>query len=214
MGGTIEAIEDVGAEIELIAINASIKAAHTGTAGAALGVLALAIQRLSADARRQTDAVARILKTIFEASRTLQETASRHNDQSASRQVVEELDSALGGTRACSQRSLALFQGLRDASASLGERAAAIARGIDFDTDIGPRLAAIRRALLEQASVASAHAPAGGGRSARLRGLYDQYTMEAERAVHEAALGLAPTAATPAGATDTGGAFGDNVELF
>ncbi len=219
MGGTIEAIEDVGAEIELIAINASIKAAHTGTAGAALGVLALAIQRLSVDARRLTDDVARILKTIFEASRTLQETASRHNDQSASRRVVDELDGALGGTRACSERSLTLFADLRDQSAALGERAAGIARGIDFDKDIGARLAAIRRTLTEQAAVAGDHAPPGGGRSARLRGLYDRYTMEAERAVHEAALGLAPGAAAkpaagPAAATDTAGAFGDNVELF
>ena len=63
-------------------------------------------------------------------------------------------------------------------------------------------------------------APDGGsGRSARLRQLYDRYTMEAERAVHEAAFGLeggaAATTASAGGAKgEASGEFGDNVELF
>lgn len=220
MGGAIEAIEEVGAEIELIAINASIKAAHTGEAGAALGVLALAIQRLSVDARRQTDAVAAILTKISQASQTLQETASRHNDQSASWRVVDELDAALAATRDNAARTAKLFADLQGASLRLGDDAAAVVGGVDFDRAIGERLAAIRKTLDEQVAAARRYAPQGGsGRSARLRTLYDRYTMEAERAVHEAAFGLAPAgAAQPAAATETvpaeTGEFGDNVELF
>ncbi len=220
MGDSIEAIEEVGAEIELIAINASIKAAHTGEAGAALGVLALAIQRLSVDARRQTDAVAAILKDIFNASKTLQENASRYNDQSESWRVVGELDAVLADAGVASRRSLELFGKLRDASATCGAHAARVAEGITFDRDIGARLETIRSALREQVDGARTLVPEGGsGRSARLRQLYDQYTMEAERAVHEAAFGLAATPAVSAGAAEEGeagqtGEFGDNVELF
>lgn len=220
MGGAIEAIEEVGAEIELIAINASIKAAHTGEAGAALGVLALAIQRLSVDARRQTDAVAAILTNISKASQTLQETASRHNDQSASWRVMDELDTALVSARDDAARMTRLFGELQSASATLGDEAARVAAGIDFDRDIGAKLADIRRTLEAEVGSAREFAPQGGlGRSHRLRALYDRYTMEAERAVHEAAFGLsAPASAGPGGGggaqTDETGEFGDNVELF
>ena len=220
MGGSIEAIEEVGAEIELIAINASIKAAHTGEAGAALGVLALAIQRLSVDARRQTDAVAAILRNIAQASETLQANAGRHNDQSEAWRVVEGLDGVLAEARESSQRCLALFASLQSASASVGDRAAQVGAGIDFDRDIGRRFAAIRRTLDDQVAMARKFAPDGGrGRSARLRQLYARYTMEAEREVHEAAFGLeggaAATTASAGGAKgEASGEFGDNVELF
>jgi methyl-accepting chemotaxis protein len=218
MGDSIEAIEEVGAEIELIAINASIKAAHTGEAGAALGVLALAIQSLSAEARRQTDAVAGILKDISMASKALQENARQYNDQSESWRVIGELDTVLAETSGTASRSQMLFSTLKTASAALGGRAMDIASGIDFDKDIGARLQAIGKTLNDQASQARTLAPDGGkGRSARLRALYDRYTMEAERAVHEAAFGLsAPAAKTSkrkAVAADSG-EYGDNVELF
>lgn len=62
MGNFVVDIEDVGAEIKLIALNASIKAARTGEQGRALGVLAMAIQRLSSEAREQTQAVSDALR--------------------------------------------------------------------------------------------------------------------------------------------------------
>ena len=222
MGGSIEAIEEVGAEIELIALNASIKAAHTGEAGAALGVLALGIQHLSADARRQTDAVAAILGDIAKASQTLQDTAGEHNDQSETWRVVGALDAALADVAATSEACRSLFVHLDEESGSHGARAETVGRAIAFDRDIGGHLAALRRTLEEQVALARSVVPEGGrGRSVRLRELYDRYTMEAERAVHETAFGLTPaaadaTAAMPASreqpANEDG--FGDNVELF
>jgi len=218
MSGTIEAIEEVGAEIELIAINASIKAAHTGTAGAALGVLALAIQRLSVDARHQTDAVTRILGDISNAAKVLQDNASQYNDQSEAWRVVGQLDSVLADTANTSCRCHTLFGSLQNASVSLGSKAMEVANSIDFDKDIGKRLVAIRRKLEEQVAKARTLVPDGGkGRSARLRELYDRYTMEAERAVHEAAFGRAAPQRVASGQDQSAGEtgeFGDNVELF
>jgi methyl-accepting chemotaxis protein len=230
MSGAIEAIEEVGAEIELIAINASIKAAHTGTAGAALGVLALAIQRLSADARRQTDAVARILGNIASASNGLQENASRYNDQSEAWRVVGELDAVLGETTQSAARCQELFTALRNASRDWGGRADELSRRIVFDREIGRALSDVRRVLDGQIDAARKIAPGGGkGRSARLRQLYDRYTMEAERDVHEAAFGASGRAKALPGrtralpgrqavaadpASDAASEFGDNVELF
>jgi methyl-accepting chemotaxis protein len=218
MGQSIEAIEEVGAEIELIAINASIKAAHTGDAGAALGVLATAIQHLSADARRQTDAVTRILGDISNASMILQDNAQRYNDQSEAWRVIGELDAVLADMGGAVSRGEALFAALSRASAEYGDRAKAVSRGIDFDRDLVKRLTDIGKILEDQVRQARVLVPDGGaGRGARLRALYDRYTMEAERAVHEAAFGLEP--ATPGlGPADApspdAGEFGDNVELF
>lgn len=218
MGESIEAIEVVGEEIELIAINASIKAAHTGEAGAALGVLAKAIQRLSADARRQTDAVSRILGDISSASKGLQENASRYNDQSEAWRVIDELDAALLDMAARVRRGDTLFASLSSASVEFGNQARSVSDGIDFDRDLVARLQGIRETLDAQSVEARGIAPDGGaGRGARLRALYDRYTMEAERAVHEAAFGIAPAGdggSTAPDHPDAADEFGDNVELF
>ena len=164
--------------------------------------------------------MAAILRDIAQAAETLQANAGRHNDQSEAWRVVEGLDGVLAEARESSQRCLTLFASLQSASASVGDRAAQVGAGIDFDRDIGQRLAAIRRTLDDQVAMARQIAPDGGsGRSARLRQLYDRYTMEAHRAVHAAACGLEAGAAAAATASDgaageASGEFGDNVELF
>ena len=78
MASFVGDIEEVGSEIELIALNASIKAAHTGSEGAALGVLAMAIQGLSVEAREMTGRVSDILKAITEVSDKLQSNAASY----------------------------------------------------------------------------------------------------------------------------------------
>lgn len=219
MGQSIEAIEEVGSEIELIALNASIKAAHTGQAGAALSVLATAIQRLSADARRQTDAVTRILGDISNASKALQETARRYNDQSEAWGVIGELDTVLADVAETESQCDGLFAVLSQASAEFGSRARLVGRGIDFDKDLVQNLTRIRDALAEQVEQAHRIAPVGAaGRGSRLQELYDRYTMDAERAVHEAAFGLAADSEAAEGPVqaipEETGEFGGNVELF
>lgn len=67
----VSEIEEIGTEIEIIALNARIKAAHTGLNGLALGVLAEEIQKLSIDAKVETVTVAKILYDIAEISKKL-----------------------------------------------------------------------------------------------------------------------------------------------
>lgn len=64
-------IEEIGEEVELLAINANIKAAHTGSEGAALGVIADSIQTLSSEAMEQTILVSKPLKKITNEAQTL-----------------------------------------------------------------------------------------------------------------------------------------------
>ena len=60
----VDEIEEIGTEIELIALNARIKAAHTGEEGAALGVLAEEVKNLSVHGRRQSTDISRGLQEI------------------------------------------------------------------------------------------------------------------------------------------------------
>ncbi len=76
----IGTIEEVGTEIELIALNARVKAAHLGNNGAALGVLAEEIQKLSIDAKVQTSQTFGVLESIDSLSSELRSemTSTRH----------------------------------------------------------------------------------------------------------------------------------------
>ncbi len=64
-------IENIGDEIEIIALNAIIKAAHVGNEGSALGILAESIQRLSIEAKLQTGSITKKLNIVNEISQTL-----------------------------------------------------------------------------------------------------------------------------------------------
>jgi methyl-accepting chemotaxis protein len=82
-------IEEVGTEIELIALNAIVKAARTGSEGAALGVLAESIQKLSFTAKSHTGFTSKILKDISDTSLKLKENiGTNYFDDASSRFVT------------------------------------------------------------------------------------------------------------------------------
>lgn len=94
----LQSIEEIGEEVELLAINASIKAAHTGSEGAGLGVIADAIQKLSSEAMNQTIRVAKPLKQITEDAEKL--TLGNDSDFNNSvekeiKKITEEMESTL-----------------------------------------------------------------------------------------------------------------------
>ena len=76
----VDEIEDIGTEIELIALNARIKAAHTGIAGAALGVLAEEIKNLSAHGREETILITSSLHGIGSLAADLDTATSEMKD--------------------------------------------------------------------------------------------------------------------------------------
>ncbi len=73
----VQDIEEISTEIELIALNARIKAAHTGTEGAPLGVIAEAIQKLSGNVRVQKKEISNELQNIICNAENLHKNISR-----------------------------------------------------------------------------------------------------------------------------------------
>ncbi len=218
-------IEEVGAEIELIALNASVKAAHTGDQGRALGVLAVAIQHLSVDARHHTELVTGKLTEISR-------TASHLNDLASSANVggmVSELQGKFSTVLDCLAGLDADMKiGVKDLSDMAGTLVAQIrdvTDGIDFHHQVGRELDALEADI---ATLAERFAPFratldAASQPEKLKEHLARYTMDSERLVHLAVLGHG-AAETLAASPDDDGVdlfeddnvelFGDGVELF
>ena len=163
MAGAAEAIEEVGSEIELIAINASIKAAHTGEGRRGP-------RRPGpghpAPVRGRPPARPTPWPASLETFPTLRNrcrktpggltTSRKHGGWLAN--WTRFLAETAGSARQCQR----LFATLRTASASLGVRAEEVGRGIDFDRVIGSRLAALCRTLEAQIAKARILTPGRG----------------------------------------------------
>ncbi|MFV0348982.1 MAG: hypothetical protein ACK5JO_10380 [Halodesulfovibrio sp.] len=208
MTAFLEDIEDVGAEIELIALNASIKAAHTGDMGKALGVLALSIQTLSKDAGGQTLSISDKLHAISLVADSLRDHAETYLDTSQAKAMTGELDGFMEQLRFVDTKGGGLLENIRKDSVRLTATLMGLAQGIRVDEHVGNALLAAGREL---ESLMDQLPDEGEGASVSLpqplKNVLDRYTMESERAVHRSALG------------DTGGIdlFDDsdsNIELF
>lgn len=209
----LEDIEEVGAEIELIALNASIKAAHTGEQGAAMGVLAMNVQQLSKEASKQTDDVAGVLRSIAESADMLGSRAADFLDTSQVRAMVESLKKLLSQLKEVDSAISSGFAELSRQSADLAADIKKLTRSVTFHESVSARLAQAAEGLEDLETSARSLAPDSDEqkRPERLKKLLERYTMDAERLVHEQVFAAEPGAAA---AQEQGGEDWDNVELF
>jgi methyl-accepting chemotaxis protein len=131
LSGFVNEINGIGTEIELLALNANIKAAHTGTEGASLGVLAEAIQRLSSDSRNHTNTVIEILMRTQNVSNELKSLGDNNNSSKLSMfsEKITEIfdllirltDDALSNTQYIQKASSELKKDISDSVKTLNE---------------------------------------------------------------------------------------------
>lgn len=214
-------IEAIGSEIELIALNAQVKAAHTGPDGAALGVLAEAIKRLSDEAVRQTDSVAATLMHINAATEHLALDAESEEGNLSSRIAFmqEEVDEILRSLAGMNSELFSILSGLSDRVASLTDDVEKTTSGID----VHERTKAISDGVLADLEQIVEHSrwivPASSEFKENLRHMEEHYTMESERHIHEALArkrsGLsAVVVQSVENSRPDDSEFGDNVDLF
>lgn len=205
-------IEDIGTEIELIALNAQVKAARTGSEGAALGVLAEAIQKLSVEARSQSVAVSTILREVTSASDSLSSSISSEAEtlQSEVNSVLGELEMLVAALGDINRETLPSLRKINDVTKELSCRIEETVRKLTVNHEVADVLTPIvgkLRALFPMAA---------GAAGAVLKELASRYTMNSERNVHAKftgfpASGRSVAPAVQAAAPDD---LGDNVELF
>jgi methyl-accepting chemotaxis protein len=213
----VSEIEEFGAEIALIALNASIKSAHAGTGGAGLSVLAGEIQRLSAGAGTQTVNVLAVLGSLRNGSVSLQEVAGKDMDISHVQAVIERLQASMSALRLLNQE---VSDGLRSMAVRGHELVREIrktADNVNFHHSAGTRLAQAGDQLGRLAGTLRSVFPETQRpiRSKTLQAITDRYTMESERLIHRSTggAGVFPDAEIESGSTGDS-EFGDNVELF
>ncbi|MBG3877829.1 methyl-accepting chemotaxis protein [Desulfovibrio oxamicus] len=213
----LEDIEDVGDEIELIALNASIRAAHTGDKGKALGVLASSIQRLSQDAGESTMALATLLREVDGVAGQLKSYATAYLDSSRVSEISGELEGLTRGLREVNGEAAQLFARVGSACTELAARVDHVVRGLDFDAQVAAGLSDAAGDMGEMAASLRERVPASARAvaSRRLAAMRDRYTMEQERVLHGRVLGGGHAAQDAAVSVDeSGDGYGDNVELF
>lgn len=224
IAGFVTDIEDIGSEIDLIALNAQIKAAHTGREGAALGVLAEAIKRLSLDAVNQTEAVSQTLTRVNEVTEHLFHEAEEDNEDTASRikAMEAELTEILGALDGMNTDLFELLSGLNERVRNLGEDIDRSTACIDVHEQTSRMAEDVTASLDRIVARARELEPASTEFKENLRHMEERYTMQSERNIHAAiARRRGGTEAAEAvlyeqqEKSDSGDSeFGDNVDLF
>jgi methyl-accepting chemotaxis protein len=201
-------IEDIGSEIELIALNARVKAAHAAEDGAALGVLAEAIRSLSDSARGQTLTLTGSLKRISDVALELNMEAGEETSPEETMRDMENLRDSLGASH---KSLLALLLDLRNGTGELIDSIEAIVSGITAHTRTDEVIGGVvsRLKMLVAQGKTMVFQGETNEISDYLKDMASRYTMRQERHIHQS--GIQPGVHLKA---DTGEGLGDNVELF
>jgi methyl-accepting chemotaxis protein len=204
-------IEETGNEIHLIAINASIKAAHTGNEGVALGVLAEAIQKLSAESTEQTEGVTVILTRISEITQKLR--SQKANESLFSRQQglsdISKLLEEIGKAEAELEKNIRYLAG---ASEELSLDIASVVEGFNVQEMIlsaNDRAAAAMNEIRQELFPYIDNEYLEKNRN-RLEDYTMNYTMDSERRIY----GNVAGESSDSDEQESQSEFGYNIELF
>lgn len=223
----VDDIEEIGEEIELIAINARVKAARTGEEGAPLGVIAEAIWHLSLDATSQKSVISGLLKKVVSATEGLQAAAVKEGPDTDASGTIAELAGIVEGLRKMKGDVARLVAEIGSDSRNLSELIGETISDITVHNDLEDDIADICRMFDEftvQSRQTVTQAEIEEARRKSFEYIEGNYTMQRERAIHcSLASNVIPMdsrvkdrAPGPEIFEETAGPgdLGDNVELF
>lgn len=211
----VDEIEDIGLEIELIALNASVRAAHTDKGGQSLGVLAEAIRNLSENTHTNTTYISDSLKRIGLVAKDLGTTSDRTADGKVPEveKMVEEMHLLLDSFEKTNGKVVPLFTRLGTQASTLAEGVEQTVGGITALEKADSTL----RQIISQLKNISSHAREffpednNTGQEDYLKQMESLYTMERERDIHRNLYGSESEVGSYAGDQEN---LGSNVELF
>jgi len=226
MRGSIEEIRTMEIEMQRIALNASIRAAHIGVSGDALGVLAGSMQVQASECGERSESLGASLGSMSQSATRLSgqggqvpdgDGGSRQSGQSQG--GLEEMRSGVAEMQSSSERSFAQIAEIVACGARLREDLSATRQGFAVGALFAAAVSRARGMLQEVGERNPSHQPPDGS-PASADGLHDfatHYTMQSELDVHEVHQGLTLGAA-PAEQPDVlsaeAGELGENVEFF
>jgi methyl-accepting chemotaxis protein len=220
--GFVADIQDIGHEIIQIALNARIKAACTGSEGAAMSALSEEVGQLSEDAVQRTGIITRTLTEIHAVTEVLStESGSAQTtlgDQLSGMQG--EVAQILTILESAGAELFSLLQQVQSQVNALTGEIESVTNSIDVHKRTKTMAERVLADLEKIFTEARAICPASAAFKEDLRRMAEKYTMESERRIHEeiARKHGVTFAAKPKpaaiGAVDECSEFGDNVDLF
>ncbi len=204
-------IEEIGSEIELIALNAQIKASHTEEDGGALGVLAEAIRALSDDASSQTLIMTDVLRGVRDIALELDALGKEEGSAGRNIYTIKEQMQGLFEELGRSHQTLVRYlDDLDTKSSGLSRTVETAVSGITAHDRTNKTMGSIIQGL-ERLFACGSKTVDRSKVDHYLKLVSSRYTMVQERRIHESYLD-AGTHGRPEKAE--GSDFGDNVELF
>jgi hypothetical protein len=213
---TLQAMDEAAAEIRgldvqllRVALNTNIRAAHLGSLGDTLAILASALQDLAAKAQERSQHAVVALGTMGSAVELLVSHPEEEEDSEALKLKMRDTMDAL---KTASEEGTLRLTEIAASASRLAEGIAAARDGFHAGRLFSETVPACVASLHEIASQAPTR-PATAD-TAALETFARRYTMQSERDIHASATEHAAPSSTPqlvaAGDTD----LGDNIELF
>lgn len=216
-------LQEIGDEVELIALNASINSAHTGDRGRPLGVLAEAIRKLSQEAKQLVQRVSQALQEISSLAQDFQAQAQEAKTRAKETEgLCTTLDQVVSRISQANAQVSQLYSSLQDKSRSFLQRTQGLEDHLGLQFQVEEDMAGAMHRLQVMQEQVYTHVPREmqSKHSQRLYSILQRYTMESERLVHlsfsgqEEEEGAASQMVQESSQTDEMEEFGDNVELF
>lgn len=223
ISGFVSSIEEISAEINLLALNAQINAAHTGQEGVALGVLAEGIKTLSLEAVPQADALLQTLANISVTTETVvKKTACELNSMGERLdEMGEKVDGIVSSLEQMNDAISRLLTELVSGVQVLNKEITELTSGVSVHDTVAGNARSVELDLVEVVNQARSLVPATEEFHNNLLYMQDRYTMESERRVYESIArrhsGASEEVFVLPLASETGNSdseFGDNVDLF
>lgn len=211
-------IDEISSEIELIALNARIKAARPGIRGETLGVLAEALQKLSLEAHSRTiifsDSLTDLVKIAHELSDNFNKKMLKRDTEVM--KVLNNLEGLLKILQQVNERIFSLLSVIDNTGQKLSDEVEECVSSITVHEQMEEILNKSIDGLEVVVQKSFSLVPKAKTSKEVLKTLADRYTMGSEREVHQS---LATPGAMKAkddyGDVDLfGDDDGDNIELF
>ena len=210
-------VDSIDVRMQRVALNATIRAAHIGNQGQALGVLADNIHALARMCGARAGSVVELLEKMMEAAAELDSgaTAGAAGDDGSSLQVK----AALGDMHSASEAAFSRLQRVELLCMRLEAGVTELRGRFGSPEQFTDAVEGAARSLRELAGTARS-TRTGATESSQLAHLSGAYTMQKEREIHALVTGAArkegeavevPVTEPPPVAESE---FGDNVELF
>ncbi len=218
MSRFVQEIEGMGLNLQLIALNARIKAAHMGIEGAALDTISGGIYELSLSAREETKTLAGLLGVMVETSAGFEKDLRgvQESQKGNVQTMVSSLNKLTSSLHTINDAVLSSLSDMTKTGEDLMKEILLMADGISLHTEVEEMLDGPIKAMAEVALQAQEMCPVRQ-REAAVAFLSEGdklYTMASEREIHTRHLqGSIHThgQVEPAAVSDD---LGDNVELF